>query len=71
MQLIAMGMRPGAADLVVLVPPGVVFLEVKAPDGEQSERQVRFKERVQAMGYRYEVVRSVEDVACIFLHKGD
>jgi hypothetical protein len=63
MQLVSMGLRRGVADMVVLVPPGVIFLEVKAQDGKQSDHQVKFQTRVEAMGYKYHIVRSVDDVA--------
>lgn len=62
MQLIAMGLRPGVADLVVLTPPTVIFLEIKTPDGKQSDKQIKFQKKVESMGYRYEIARSIEDI---------
>lgn len=66
MQLIGMGLRPGVSDLVVVMPGRVVFLEVKAADGEQSKAQKQFEAKVTALGFEYRVVRSVED--CFFLN---
>jgi len=65
MQLISMGLRSGCSDLVVLTPPTVIFLEVKTPDGKQSENQKKFQRKVESMGYRYEIVRSVEDAMAV------
>ena len=62
MQLVAMGLRPGVADLVVLTPPTVVFLEVKTPEGKQSEKQEKFQKKVESMGYVYKIVRCTEDI---------
>ena len=40
----------------------VVFIEVKAPKGKQSEAQKRFQEEVTALGCTYVLAYSVEDV---------
>ena len=62
MHLVAMGLRAGAADLVVVLPAGeVVFLEVKNATGKQSPRQEHFQKRVESLGHKYFVVRSPED----------
>lgn len=62
-QLITLGMIPGAPDL--LVPLGdnrTVFMEVKAPDGRQSQQQKNFEKMwCEKYGYPYRIVRSVED----------
>jgi hypothetical protein len=61
-QLITMGLKPGVADLVVWWPWGIGYVEVKTPDGVQSERQKHFQYRCQNYGVEYVVVRSVKDV---------
>lgn len=61
-QMITMGLRPGVADLCVLLPGKVVFLEVKTATGKQSEHQKKFESRCIELGHEYHVVRSVEDV---------
>lgn len=62
-QLIAMGLRPGVSDLVVMLPVGkVLFLEVKNETGKQSPAQVTFQQTCRRLGFEYHVVRSVEDV---------
>lgn len=66
MQLVAMGLRPGVADLVVWWPfqdmIRVGYVEVKTKRGKQSERQKHFEERCAQADIPYLVVRSVEDV---------
>lgn len=59
----AMGLRAGVADLVVLLPNGrTAFLEVKTPTGKQSEHQKDFQNMVEFLGFKYFLVRSVDDV---------
>ncbi len=61
--MITMGLRPGAADLVVWFPHREIgYLEVKTETGQLSENQRRFKKRCVENGVFYAVVRSVEDV---------
>lgn len=66
-QLMAMGLRPGVADLIVWWPAGngavtQGYLEVKTPAGRQSRQQKKFERFCQLNGVPYLVVRSVEDV---------
>lgn len=63
MRMITMGLRPGAADLVVWFPQREIgYLEVKTETGQLSENQRRFKKRCEENGVFYAVVRNVEDV---------
>ena len=66
MQLIAMGLRAGASDLVVVQLGMVTFLEIKAPDGKQSPAQEKFQKKVESLGYSYHIARSIADVETIF-----
>ena len=66
MQLIAMGLRKGAPDLIVFHPSGLVCLEVKTATGKQSPAQVRFEEKITNLGYKYFVVRNLKEVVDIF-----
>jgi len=55
------GLTAGVADMTYLSPKGAVFLEFKAPKGKQSLSQKWWQGLVEEAGYRYEVIRSVED----------
>ena len=65
MQLMAIGMKPGVADLVLWVPVGkktaIAYLEIKTPSGRLSDAQRRFMARCADSGIPYGVARSVDD----------
>lgn len=54
------GLMPGVSDLIVVTPEEVIFCEVKTEIGRQSDRQKEFEQIVSDMGYRYILVRSLE-----------
>ena len=62
------GLLPGVADLIVLIPNVVLFIEVKTEKGIQSEKQKAFENKVKALGFRYEIVRSLKDFQEIVLN---
>ena len=54
----------GVPDIMVAMQYGIVlFIEVKTPVGKLSEHQQQFKARLGALGHKYVVAKSVEDVA--------
>jgi hypothetical protein len=57
----AMGVVAGVSDMIYLSDTGAVFLEFKDERGRQSLSQKWWQGVVEAVGYRYVVVRSVED----------
>ena len=56
-----LGLVAGVADMTYLSPRGVIFLELKFGDGKQSAAQIEWQQKVEAAGYRYEVVRDFEE----------
>jgi hypothetical protein len=56
----AIGMMSGVSDLIILRPGEVIFVEVKTPTGTQSPSQKIFQSIVEALGFRYLLVRSLE-----------
>lgn len=63
----AQGRVAGVADLTYLQPNGkVVFIEVKTATGKQSPEQKKWQKLVEENGYRYEIVRSIDDAKKIF-----
>jgi hypothetical protein len=59
--LVGMGVFSGFSDLVVISGGIVAFLEVKSKTGPQSDNQSTFQKLVEAQGFTYALVRSVDD----------
>ena len=60
----AQGIVRGVSDLILLIPRGRwhgLMIEMKTKEGSQSPYQREWQHRVEAQGYRYEVIRSEED----------
>lgn len=61
MQMKAMGLTSGVSDTIVILPTGrLIFVEFKNSKGIQSGNQKEFQKRVEKLGYRYLLVRSLE-----------
>ena len=57
------GFKNGVADLVVLLPKGkTIFLELKVGYNKMSIHQKMFKENVEELGFKYYVIKSLDDV---------
>ena len=59
--LVGMGVHPGFADLMVLCAGRVLFLELKSLKGRLSPAQQAFRDAVQAQGFGWTLVRSLDD----------
>lgn len=60
----ALGLVSGVSDLILLIPRGkfhALCIEMKTEVGRQSDAQRLWQSKVEAQGYRYEVVRSLEE----------
>lgn len=58
------GALAGVADLILLKPNrfyGALLIEMKTPEGRQSESQKDWQQKITNDGYKYVVVRSFED----------
>ena len=67
--LVGMGVHAGFADLMVLCDGRVLFLELKAPKGRLSTTQATFRDAVQAQGFGWALVRSIDDAhVALFEH---
>lgn len=65
----AQGRVAGVADLTFYKPGGQpILIELKTPTGRQSPDQKQWQKAVEDAGYRYVVVRSVEDFKKIIEH---
>ena len=61
LKLKATGLVAGVSDLIIVNDKEVLFVEVKTSKGKQSEKQLSFEEKVKTLGYRYLIVRSLND----------
>ncbi len=59
--LVGMGVHSGFADLIVLSEGRVLFLEVKSKTGRLRPAQEDFRDTVEAQGFAWALVRSVDD----------
>lgn len=57
----SIGLKTGVSDMIILRPNEAVFVEVKTETGRQSDDQKKFESDVAALGFRYILVRSLED----------
>jgi hypothetical protein len=56
-----MGLRSGVADIVIIKAGQAYFLELKAANGKQSEKQILFEDDAWRAGSPYEVAHSFEE----------
>jgi hypothetical protein len=62
------GLLPGVSDLIIIHMGKIIFVEVKKPvGGRQEEAQKDFQARIEALGYDYHLVTSLEDFVAIVL----
>jgi hypothetical protein len=57
----ATGVKPGVADLVLVLYYAVVFIENKVGNGEQSQAQIDFQRRVEVRGHLYFLLRTLDE----------
>ena len=57
----------GISDLVVYLPNGIaLWMEIKTEKGKQSEYQIAFQRKIESLGHKYVLVRSVNEATqCI------
>lgn len=55
------GVLAGVSDLIILTDKVTIFVEVKNEFGKQSDKQKDFQDRVEALGFNYILVRSLEE----------
>lgn len=56
------GLLPGASDLIVILPSGhLLWVEVKDHKGRQSDKQKEFQSRVKKLGFKYYLIRSLDE----------
>jgi len=59
------GLRPGVSDLILLVQDNSIFLELKFKNGKQSEHQLFFEKVVNALGFNYYIIKSLDEFKAV------
>ena len=67
MRKVQTGLMAGASDLIVIMPNVTIYVECKDDKGSQSDEQIVFQELVEALGFRYVLVRSLDDFKSVIL----
>jgi hypothetical protein len=57
----ATGLTAGVSDLIVIKQNEVIFVEVKTEVGKQSKDQKAFEQKVNNLGFKYFLVRSLDE----------
>lgn len=58
---LALGRIKGVSDLIYISPTGVCFIEMKTPQGTQQPEQREWEQKIKRRGYKYFIVRSLEE----------
>ena len=62
MRKISTGLYAGVSDLIIIHFGKVLFVEVKNDKGRQSDKQKDFQQLIEAQGFKYYLVRSLEEL---------
>lgn len=57
----ATGMLSGVSDLIVIEKDRILFIECKDETGKQRENQITFQNKIEANGFNYHLVRTLQD----------
>jgi hypothetical protein len=57
----ATGLMSGVSDLICINNGEVLFIECKDLKGKQSEKQKEFQKTIELQGFKYRLVRSLEE----------
>lgn len=57
----AVGLLPGVADTIIVLPNKTIYCEFKDEKGIQSPAQIKFEQDIIALGHEYWVIRSLEE----------
>ena len=57
----ATGLLSGVSDLICIIPNKVLFIECKDEKGRQQPNQIEFEKTVTALGFKYYLVRSLDE----------
>lgn len=57
-----LGMLSGVSDLILVFLNGILFVECKNMNAKQSIEQINFQKRVEALGFKYYIIRDLEEI---------
>ena len=55
------GIMAGVADLIIIADHKVLFVEMKTRKGKQCDSQKEFQEKVERLGFKYVICRSLDE----------
>lgn len=64
-RLTGIGVKAGVSDLIFIFKGKCLFIEVKTPAGKISLAQSDFQKRIEENGFKYYLVRSLQDFKSI------
>ena len=63
----AMGLQAGRSDMVLYFNGIAYMIEVKTPDGTQSKNQKEWQSIIEAQGFEYYIVRTLDEFKSLIL----
>lgn len=58
--------KKGSPDFFIFLPAGqVLHMEVKNEKGRQNDNQLNYQQKIENLGHRYVIVRSIDDVEAL------
>lgn len=64
----ALGLQAGRSDLVYYYNSKANMIEMKDSTGKQSEKQKEWQSKIEAAGFKYHIVRSLEEFKLLIEH---
>lgn len=65
----ATGMLSGVSDLICINNGKILFIECKDETGKQRENQMKFQKKIESNGYKYYLVRTLEEFKTILTNQ--
>lgn len=62
------GLLSGVADLMVVLPNVVLWIEMKSENGRQRKEQKDFQKKIETLGYRYYLCRTLDNFKDIIIN---
>lgn len=63
--------KSGSSDFYVFLKSVIICIEVKNENGRQTDNQIEFQKKIECLGHRYFIVRSLDDLIDILKKYAD